>query len=80
MPRYLLSARQVQTARGDLPDGDGLILRLGANGASWTLRFTSPSGKRWEFGLGRVGCATAQRPLSGAARLIRLRRNGFNNY
>jgi len=34
MPRHLLSARQVQTARVDLPDGDGLILRVKPNGAS----------------------------------------------
>jgi hypothetical protein len=54
MPRHLLSARQVQTARRDLPDGDGLILRVKPNGASWTLRYTSPSGRRREFGLGRV--------------------------
>jgi Arm DNA-binding domain len=35
-------------------DGDGLILRVKPNGASWTLRYTSPSGRRREFGLGRV--------------------------
>jgi len=54
MPRHLLSARQVQTASADLPDGDGLILRVKPNGASWTLRYTSPSGRRREFGLGKV--------------------------
>jgi hypothetical protein len=54
MPRHVLSARQVQTARRDLSDGGGLILRVKPNGASWTLRYTSPSGRRREFGLGRV--------------------------
>jgi len=54
MPRHLLSARQVQTACADLADGDGLILRVKPNGASWTLRYTSSSGRRREFGLGKA--------------------------
>lgn len=43
-----------KTARGDLLDGDGLVLRIGPNKASWVLRYTSPSGRRREFGLGKV--------------------------
>ena len=54
MPRHLLYPRRVQTARGDLPDGDGLVLRIGTNKAAWVLRYTSPSGRRREFGLGKV--------------------------
>ena len=51
--RYLLSARQVQTAgMGDLCDGAGLVLRVHANSAAWVFRFTSPTGKRRELGLG----------------------------
>jgi hypothetical protein len=53
MPRNLLSARQVQTAGdGDHADGDGLMLRVKGGRASWVFRFTSPSGKRREQGLG----------------------------
>ncbi len=51
--RYLLSARQVQTAgAGDLCDGGGRVLRVQANSAAWVFRFTSPTGKRRELGLG----------------------------
>jgi Arm DNA-binding domain len=51
--RYLLSARQVQTAgAGDLCDGGGLLLRVQASSAAWVFRFTSPTGKRRELGLG----------------------------
>jgi Arm domain-containing DNA-binding protein/integrase-like protein len=51
--RYLLSVRQVQTAgAGDLCDGGGLVLRVQANSAAWVFRFTSPTGKRRELGVG----------------------------
>ncbi len=53
MARNLLTARQVQAAKdGDHSDGDGLMLRVKAGRASWVFRFTSPSGKRREQGLG----------------------------
>jgi integrase len=53
MARNLLTARQVHVAAdGDHSDGDGLMLRVNANRASWVYRFTSPSGKRREQGLG----------------------------
>lgn len=51
----LPSARDVLNARDEeKSDGGGLLLRcLGAN-ASWVFRYTSPTGKRREMGLG--GC------------------------
>jgi hypothetical protein len=68
--RYLLSARQVQTAgAGDLCDGGGLVLRVQANSAAWVFRFTSPSGKRHELGLGaavRNSIADAGKSLTDA--------------
>ena len=68
--RYLLSARQVQTAgAGDLCDGGGLVLRVQANSAAWVFRFTSPTGKRRELGLGaaiRNSIADAGKSLTDA--------------
>lgn len=53
MARNLLSARQVHIAAdGDHSDGDGLMLRVHGHRASWLFRFTAPSGKRREQGLG----------------------------
>jgi integrase len=50
---HILTARRVQAAGdGDHGDGGGLMLRVKGEAASWVLRFTSPSGKRREFGLG----------------------------
>lgn len=52
---HLLTAREVQAAKtGDYSDGGGLTLRVNdaTNSASWVLRFTAPSGKRREAGLG----------------------------
>jgi integrase len=50
---HLLTAREVHAAKaGDRGDGGGLVLRVGDSGASWVLRFTAPSGKRREMGLG----------------------------
>lgn len=54
-PLHLLSAREVLEANdGDHNDGGGLVLRVSSssNTASWVLRFTAPSGKRREMGLG----------------------------
>ncbi len=48
----LLTAREVHTAgEGVLNDGGGLQLRVGKS-ANWVFRFTSPSGRRREAGLG----------------------------
>jgi Arm DNA-binding domain len=49
----LLKALQVQHApEGDHSDGGGLLLRVRGESASWVFRFTAPSGKRREMGLG----------------------------
>lgn len=52
---HLLTAREVQAAKtGDFSDGGGLTLRVNeaTNSASWVLRYTAPTGKRREAGLG----------------------------
>jgi integrase len=50
---HRLTARQVhQAGEGDHADGGGLMLRVRAASASWVLRFTAPSGRRREMGLG----------------------------
>lgn len=53
MPEKLLTVRQVQVAaEGDHSDGGGLILRVRGLSVSWVLRYTAPSGRRREMGLG----------------------------
>lgn len=50
---HLLTVREVLAAPdGDLSDGGGLTLRVRGESASWVLRYTSPSGRRREMGLG----------------------------
>lgn len=50
---HLLSVRQVQTAgEGDHGDGGGLLLRVRGDSTQFIFRFTAPSGKRREMGLG----------------------------
>jgi integrase len=50
---HLLTAREVQAAgEGDHGDGGGLSLRVQGTAASWVLRYTDPTGKRREMGLG----------------------------
>lgn len=52
---HLLTVREVQTAsEGDHTDGGGLLLRIRGSSRSWVFRFTSPSGRRREMGLGAV--------------------------
>jgi integrase len=67
---HLLTARQVQAAsEGDHGDGGGLLLRVQGTSASWVLRYTAPSGKRREMGLGvarRGSTAQAGETLTGA--------------
>lgn len=49
----LLSTREVQAAGdGDHSDGGGLLLRVRGASSSWVFRFTAPSGRRREMGLG----------------------------
>jgi integrase len=53
MPLHVMSPREVQVASiGDHNDGGGLFLRVRESGASWLLRYTSPSGRRRDMGLG----------------------------
>lgn len=52
---HLLTTREVQAAKeGDHSDGGGLLLRVRGVSCSWVFRFTSPSGRRREMGLGTV--------------------------
>jgi integrase len=64
---HLLSALEVLHAgEGDFNDGGGLSLRVRAGAsASWVLRFTSPSGRRREMGLGIANRDTQK--LAGAS-------------
>ncbi|MDP1648540.1 MAG: integrase arm-type DNA-binding domain-containing protein [Rubrivivax sp.] len=51
----LLTAREVHKAGdGDHADGGNLLLRVRGDSASWVFRYTAPSGKRREMGLGVV--------------------------
>jgi hypothetical protein len=53
MPLHVLSPREVQAAgSGDHADGGGLFLRVKESNANWLLRYTSPSGRRRDMGLG----------------------------
>ena len=67
---HLLTARQVQGAgEGDHGDGGGLLLRVRGASASWVLRYTSPTGKRRDMGLGiahRGSTAQAGEALTAA--------------
>lgn len=49
----LLTVKEVQNApEGDLADGGGLLLRVRGTSSSWVFRYTAPSGRRREMGLG----------------------------
>jgi integrase len=77
---HLLSVREVQTfGEGDHGDGGGLILRIRGASANFVFRFTAPSGKRREMGLGpahrnnaaQAGqCLTAARETASDARSL----------
>ena len=66
----LLKAKQVQNAQdGDLSDGGGLLLRIRGASSSFVFRYTAPSGRRREMGLGtahRGSPAEAGDSLTGA--------------
>lgn len=50
---HLLAVRQVMAAKdGDHSDGGGLLLRVRGDSASWVMRYTAPTGRRREMGLG----------------------------
>lgn len=67
---HLLTARHIQAAgEGDHSDGGGLLLRVRGESASWVFRFTAPSGRRREMGLGvshRGSAAQAGHSLTAA--------------
>lgn len=57
----LLTVREVMNAReGMHSDGDGLRMVVRPDGAAWVLRYTSPTGKRREMGLGAAKRGTAK--------------------
>jgi hypothetical protein len=52
-PLHKMSAQQVFNAcDGDHSDGGNLVLRVRGDSGSWVFRYTAPSGKRREMGLG----------------------------
>jgi integrase len=60
----LLSARQVLHAQDcEKSDGGGLLLRCSGGRATWIFRYTSPTGKRREMGLG--ACARHNPRVAG---------------
>lgn len=67
---HLLTVKQVQAARdGDHSDGGGLLLRARGESCSWVFRYTAPSGRRREMGLGvarRGSAMQAGDTLTGA--------------
>lgn len=70
---HLLTVREVQAApEGDHTDGGGLLLRVRGDSASWVLRYTAPTGRRREMGLGvarRSNAAHTGDSLTTARRL-----------
>lgn len=67
---HLLTAKWFQHARdGDHADGGGLLLRVRGDSCGWVLRYTAPTGRRREMGLGvcrRGSPAQAGDSLAGA--------------
>lgn len=52
---HLLTVRGLQAAKdGDHSDGGGLLVRVRGESCSWVFRFTAPTGRRREMGLGVV--------------------------
>lgn len=61
-----LTPRQVLAAQTDADDGGGLHLRVRADGrAAWVFRYTAPSGRRREMGLGV--CHRGSLPIVGTS-------------
>lgn len=68
---HLLTVKRLQAATdGDHSDGGGLLLRIRGASCSWVFRFTAPSGRRREMGLGvaRLGSAAQAGESLTAAR------------
>lgn len=58
---HVLTAREVMTlADGYHSDGGGLLLSVRGDYRSWVYRFTAPSGRRREMGLGPAQLASAK--------------------
>ncbi len=56
---HVLSAREVMAAaEGYLADGGGLLLSVRGEARSWVYRYTSPTGRRREMGLGPALAST----------------------
>lgn len=63
---HRLTPRQVLAAQTDADDGGGLHLRVRADGrAAWVFRYTAPSGRRREMGLGV--CHRGSLPIVGTS-------------
>lgn len=75
---HRLTVREVQSADdGDHSDGGGLLLRVRGDSASWVMRYTSPTGRRREMGLGvarRANAALVGESITTARDLARLAR------
>ncbi|GAB3768323.1 site-specific integrase [Ramlibacter monticola] len=69
---HLLTVKQIQNAgEGDHSDGGGLLLRIRGASSAWVFRFTAPSGRRREMGLGvahRSSAAQAGESITAARR------------
>lgn len=66
---HRLTPRQVLNACEDIVDGGGLLLRISGDRANWVLRYTAPTGRRREVGLGiahRASVAQAGESLTAA--------------
>ncbi len=65
-------ARILEVGNGDHSDGNGLVLRVSANAASWVFRYTSPvhTARRREIGLG-AACRIDREQAESAARNAR---------
>lgn len=58
---HRLTAREVlNAAEGTYSDGGGLMLCVRGESASWVLRYTSPTGRRREMGLGATARANVK--------------------
>jgi len=63
---HRLQTRQVMAAlEGEHCDGGGLLLRVSAASAAWVFRYSAPSGRRREMGLGP--CERHSAPAAGAS-------------
>lgn len=70
---HRLTTRQVMAAQTDVDDGGGLRLRVRQDGrAAWVFRYTAPTGRRREMGLGI--CHRDSLPVAGESMVAARRR------